>query len=72
VADPQQVTHLWLAPGAGARLRWPSAGGYFLEAAAALIAPLVRDRYYIAPSTTAFEVQPLNLRAGVSVGLTIW
>jgi hypothetical protein len=72
VDDPQRVTRLWLAPGAGARVRWPRAASYFVEAGVAALFPLTRDRYYLTPSTTVFEISPVNIRAGVGVGVTIW
>jgi hypothetical protein len=55
VSSVSSITRPWVAPGAGARLRWEIAGRFVVEAEGGVSVPLVRDTFYFAQATTAHE-----------------
>ncbi len=58
----------WLAPDATVRLR-VAIGRFAVELAGMVAAPLIRDRFYIAPSTTVDHVPPVT--AGAQLALSV-
>jgi hypothetical protein len=66
-------TRPWVTLGAVARSRWSILGPLFVEAEAVLIAPIVRDRFYLDPqSSTVFRASPIGGSAACGAGISIW
>ncbi len=59
----------WVALGAALRLRWTFLAPGFAEAEATLVAPLLRDRFYVLPEQTVFRAPVLAGGGAVSVGI---
>ena len=62
----------WLALGPVARGRWVFLGPFHLELEGALFAPVIRDRFFLQPSTTVFQAPIVGFSASLGVGASIW
>jgi hypothetical protein len=71
IAAAAKDTRPWLAPELIARIG-VRAGRARVELEATAAAPLVRDHYYIAPSTTVHEVPPIAYRLAATGAIEFW
>jgi len=71
VAMPASDTRPWLAPEAVLRLG-VHLGPAALELEGLVGVPLVRDRFFIAPSTTVHQVPALTTGASASLAIDLW
>lgn len=62
----------WFMLGAVGQGRWVVVGPLFLELEAALLVPVVRDRFFFQPDTTVFRASPIAFSASAGVGFSIW
>ena len=63
----------WATLGAVATSRWSIIGPLFVEIEATVIAPIVRDRFYLDPqSATVFRASPVGGSAACGAGISIW
>jgi hypothetical protein len=62
----------WFMIGAPASGRWVVAGLFFLEIEAALLVPILRDRFFLRPDTTIFRAAPIAFSASAGAGVSIW
>jgi hypothetical protein len=66
-------TRPWTTLGAVAIGRLNVVGPLFVELEAVLIAPLVRDRFYLDPqNTTVFRASPVGASMAAGAGISIW
>ena len=66
--EAMSQTRPWVAPEAVGRIGI-RLSGIDLELEGAIAAPLVRDRYYIAPSTTIYQVPAIAYGVGTTLGI---
>jgi hypothetical protein len=71
VAMPASDTRPWLAPEAVLRLS-VHLGPAALELEGLVAVPLVRDRFFIAPSTTVHQIPVLTTGASASLAIDLW
>lgn len=60
VQSPTSHLGLWLAPTLGAAIRWQLTSSVSLELQGAALAPLRRNRFFLAPNSTIFEVPQIS------------
>jgi hypothetical protein len=69
VPAPRTALRAWLSAGALARAEWSFLPPIFIDAEAGAVLRVMQDRFYFNPAmTTAFQVPPLGVTAGVGVG----
>ncbi len=62
----------WFMVGALGSGRWVVEGPFFLEIEAALLVPILRDRFFLRPDTTVFRAAPIAYSASAGAGVSIW
>jgi hypothetical protein len=62
----------WARAGLAGRGRVTAVGPLFLELEAAVLAALVRDRFFFQPGATVFRPPPVGVSASAGIGVTIW
>jgi hypothetical protein len=71
VAKPDGGLRPWVAPDAALRFRM-LVDRFSLELEGTVAAPLVRDRFYIAPATTVYQVPRVAAAVGLTLGVRLW
>jgi hypothetical protein len=72
VVPTRTTSRPWVSLGAVARGRWEFTAPFFLEAEAAMLLPLVRDRFFVEPDTTVFRPAVAGWSAGAGLGMTLF
>jgi hypothetical protein len=72
VQPSRSDVRVWLSAGAVGRARFLIAGPLYAELEEALFAPLVRDRFYVAPDVTVFRAAALGWAMSGGLGVSIW
>jgi len=69
--NPDTFTHPWIALGTLLRLRMRSLNWLAVDAELGVGFPLVRNRYFLRPSTTVHDVPFVDVHAGLSLGILL-
>ncbi|MEO8700539.1 MAG: hypothetical protein ABI867_10870 [Kofleriaceae bacterium] len=71
IGMPARDARLWLAPDLALRAR-VLLDRFAVELEGTVAAPLIRDRFFIAPDTTVHEVPRLTFALGISLAMRLW
>jgi hypothetical protein len=72
VAQARSAGRPWLSAAAVARVRVSLVGGLFLEVEGEVLAPFVRDRFYLEPDATVHRATAVAAGGAAALGASFW